>query len=387
MSTFLYQQGEYFAQVARGMEELGVQELIELGARDPRPAYRGVSFKADRATAYRICYESRLCSRLFAPLARFRFTDEKDLLRLATDVPWHRLFSKGRTFAVTFNVGNSVIRNGKYASLLVKDAICDRFRQETGGRPDVDTDHPQIVINLFIDRNEAVLSADLAGEALHKRGYRAHGGGPAPMQETLAAAIIRHTGFDGTQRLWDPMCGSGTLVAEALMAAARIPAGYLRQDWGLFALSDFDAASWKRQKAAADARIRPIPPGVLSASDVDGRAVGFARQNLARLPFGPVVGFTVTDFRQAPDFRDGVIVCNPPYGVRLGADDDLPKLYGELGDFLKLHCPGSTAWIYCGDRERITHLHLKPTRKIPLPSGDLDGRLVRLDMYAKIAKE
>jgi len=387
MATFLYQKNEYFAQLARGMEELGAEELAELGARDLRPGYRGVFLRADRPTAYRICYESRLCSRLLAPLARFRFTDEKDLLRLATDVPWHRLFPKGRTFAVTFNVGNSVIRNGKYASLLVKDAICDRFRQETGGRPDVDTERPQVVINLFIDREEAVLSADLAGEALHKRGYRAHGGGPAPMQETLAAAIIRLTGFDGTARLWDPMCGSGTLVAEALMVAARVPAGYLREDWGLFSLSDFDAAAWKRVKAEADARIRPVPPGVLAASDLDARAVGFARKNLARLPFGPVVQFTVSDFARMPDFRDGVLVCNPPYGVRMGEENEVRDLYTALGDFLKLHCPGTTAWVYCGDRARITDLHLKPTRKIPLPSGDLDGRLVRLDLYEKQPKE
>ncbi|PKN46489.1 MAG: RNA methyltransferase [Deltaproteobacteria bacterium HGW-Deltaproteobacteria-17] len=384
---FLYQKNEYFVQIAHGMEELGEAELAELGATNLRRAYRGIAITADRATAYRICYRSRLCSRVLAPLLRASFTDEKDLHRIAVDLPWHQLFSKNRTFAVTFNVGNSVIRNGKYASLLIKDAICDRFRMETGSRPSVDTENPQVVINLFIDGPEAVLSADFSGEALHKRGYRSHGGGPAPMQETLAAAIIRHTGFDGTRPLWDPMCGSGTLVAEALMQAAEIPAGYLRSEFGFFSYSDFDAGAWKRVKAEADACIRPVVPGMILGSDLDARAVGFARKNLSRLPFAPVVQLRIADFRNMPDFRDGLIVANPPYGVRLGSDHEVRQLYTDFGDFLKLHCPGTTAWVYLGDRSRIGDLHLKPTRKIPLPSGDLDGRLLRLDMYEKLTQE
>ncbi len=378
---FLYQEDRFFVQAARGTEEFVGEELRELGALDVESGYRGLHVHAGRETAYRICYASRLASRLLAPLVRFSVTSEKQLYDQALAVPWPDVFSKNRTFAVTFNVAGAVLRNGKYASLLVKDAICDRFRMDTGSRPDVDARNPQVTINLFIHESEVILSADWSGEALHKRGYRSFGGGPAPMQETVAAAIVRFSGFDGTVPLWDPMCGSGTLAAEALMAAARVPAGYLRSGYGLFAFNDFDAGAWRRMKSSCDALIRPVLPGRILASDRDGRAVDFARKNLSKLPFAPVVRLEVSDFREMPDFPDGIIVCNPPYGVRMQPDDGIATLYTALGDFLKQSCTGSTAWVYLGDRTMARHLHLKPARKIPLPSGDLDGRLLRLNLY------
>lgn len=379
---FLFQQTrEYFVQTARGLEELTAEELRELGVSDVRPSYRGLHIKTDDATALRICYESRLASRVLAPLARFALRTEKDVYRHALDIPWHRLFSMKHTFAVTFNVANSIFKNGQYAALLLKDAVCDRFRQEFGARPNVDPENPHVTLHLFIDGDGGQISVDYAGPSLHKRGYRTQDKGPAPMQETLAAAIIRHTGFDGARPLWDPMCGSGTLAAEALMKAARIPAGYLRGTFGFFALETFDAAAWKRVKAAADAALAPPGPGCITASDINKAAIARTRGHLAHLPFYPVVRLRTADFRNMPDFQNGIVVVNPPYGIRMGDAAGAAKLYTELGDFLKRHCTGSTAWVYLGDRSLLGAFHLKPARKIPMPAGSLDGRLVRFDLF------
>lgn len=379
---FLFQHThEYFVQVAHGLEELAAKEIVALGALHVQPAYRGLYIQAEDATVMRICYESRLASRVLALLSRFSIHTEKDVYRHALDIPWHKLFSKNRTFAVTFHVANSVFKNGQYAALLLKDAICDRFRQEFGTRPNVDTNNPHVTFHVFVHGDKGQLSVDYAGTSLHKRGYRTHNHGLAPMQETLAAAILYHTGFDGTRPLWDPMCGSGTLAAEALMKAAHIPAGYLRKYFGFFALETFDAATWKRVKHHADAAISPLFPGRITASDIDAAAVEKARANLAHLPFHPVVQFKTADFVNMPEFHDGIIVCNPPYGIRMGDTASVTKLYTKLGDFLKKHCKGSTAWVYLGNPSLVSAFHLKPACKIPMPAGDLDGRLVCFNLF------
>ena len=307
----------YFAQLAGGLEALGAEELVELGAREPATAYRGCYFDADAATLYRINYQSRLATRVLAPLTSFGCHNPDYLYRTLYGFDWTDFMGVDDTFAVFANVSNSKIRHSKYAALRVKDAIVDRFRETHGRRPNVDTRDPHVWFNLHLENNHATLSLDTSGGSLHRRGYR-QAAGTAPMQETVAAAIIRLSGWDGERPLYDPMCGSGTLLAEALMHGCRIPAGYLRERFGFEALPDFEAALWQQVKAAADAQMRALPEGRIAGSDLDPDMVAAARQNLAALPFGERVQVRVADVLKLDGFDGTTLVTNPPYGLRMG---------------------------------------------------------------------
>ena len=370
----------FFAQIAGGTEDLGAKELSELGAHDVMTAYRGVYFNADPATLYRINYCSRLVTRVLAPLTSFGCHNPDYLYRRARDLDWTDFLSLDDTFAVFANVSNSKIRHSQYAALRVKDAIVDQFRDRTGRRPDVDARDPDVWINLYIENNYATISLGASGGSLHRRGYRS-AAGEAPMQETVAAAIIRLTGWDGERPLYDPMCGSGTLLAEALMHVCRIPSGYLRDPFGFEALPDFDPEVWAEVKQAADARIRPLPEGLIAGSDRDAEAVAAARENLDALPYGGRVELAVRDYRAIQRLNDVTIVTNPPYGLRMGRVDEMGDFFRELGDFLKQRCTGSKAYIYVGDPALLKKVGLRASWKKPLVSGALEGRLGKYELY------
>jgi putative N6-adenine-specific DNA methylase len=251
---FTYQKsGRYFAQVAKGLEELGRQELHQLGAREIKPGYRGFYFSADRATLYRINYSGRILSRILAPLLRFDCHSDKYLYRTAAKIDWFALFSLKNTFAIRANVSHSNIKHSQFAAQRLKDAIVDRFRQETGKRPSVDTKEPDVLFNLHIQNNRATVYLDTSGGSLHRRGYRLQSV-EAPMQEIVAAAMVRLSGWNGERPLVDPMCGSGTILCEAMMHYCRIPAGYLWKQFGFNALPDFDAGIWKKVKRQVDSK-------------------------------------------------------------------------------------------------------------------------------------
>lgn len=380
-SVFLYQQNQhYFAQIAEGLEDAGSDELRRLGAREIRPAYRGLHFEADKAALYRINYQSRLVTRVLAPLAAFPCHEPDYLYRKAKLIPWKELMGVDQTLAVFANLSNSKIRHSQYAALCLKDAIVDYFREDCGRRPDIRRIDPDVWVNLFIENNQAVISLDTSGGSLHRRGYRREGV-EAPMQETVAAAVICWTEWDGGRPLIDPMCGSGTLLAEALMHYCRIPAGCLRRRFGFERLPDFDGSLWSSVKAVADRGTRPLPAGLISGSDMDGEAVDTARENLRRLPHGENITLQRADVRRLRDLSERVIVCNPPYGVRLKDPSGIGEFYREIGDFLKQRCRGTTAFVYFGNREMLKYIGLKPAWKRPLKTGGLDGRLAKFEMY------
>jgi putative N6-adenine-specific DNA methylase len=378
---FLYQQNRrYFAQVAEGLEEEAVSEIRRLGGRDPRPIRRGVHFEADQPGLYRVNYMARLITRVLAPLALFPCRSTDMLYRQVKALPWEALLAPEQTIAVFANVVASDIRHSQHAALCVKDAVVDHFREACGRRPDVARIDPDLWINLYIEKNRAAVSLDASGGSLHRRGYRREGLA-APMQETVAAAVIRWTGWEGAAPLVDPMCGSGTLLAEALMHAGRIPAGYLRPRFGFERLPDFDRRRWLAVKAEADAAIREIPAGRIAGSDISAAAVEAARGNLARLPGGDRIAVARCDWRRIERLEGRIIVTNPPHGIRLSPRADLSSFYAEFGDFLKRRCRGSTAFVYFGEREWIKRIGLRPAWKRPLKNGGLDGRLVRFDLY------
>ncbi|MDY6831850.1 MAG: THUMP domain-containing protein [Thermodesulfobacteriota bacterium] len=381
-SAYVYQQENwYVARVEESFKAAGIQELADLGAADIEPTPRGIRFSADRATLYKINYTSRLLSRCLAPLAVFPCRHADDLYSAGKALPWKDFFIKGRTFAITADVVNSDITDARYTTLRLKDAIADYFTENTGRqRPDVDTRNPDVRVDVTVLDNRAVISLDTSGEALHKRGYRELSVS-APMQETVAAAILHFSRWDKKTPLYDPMCGSGTLLCEALMAACNIPAGILRNAFGFQILPDFDPALWQQVRKAADAGITEIPEGLIAGSDVNPAAVTAAKTNLMGLHYGGRVSIAQQAFLDIPELENRLIITNPPYGIRMGRDRDLRFFYKCLGDFLKQKCRGSTAWIYFGDRDYIKNLGLKTAWKLPLRAGGLDGRLVRYELY------
>ena len=382
MTDYLYQSGDdFFAQVPDGGEEVATEELLRLGASKVTPGYRGVYFSADRDSLYRIVYCALTISRVLCPLIRFQAHSPEYLYKRVQDIDWTKLFTNRRTFAVFATVANSAIRHSQYAALTVKDAIVDQFRDKTGSRPDIEPLNPDLWINLYLHANRATISLDLSGGSMHRRGYRVESI-EAPMQETVAAVMVAMTGWNGERPFVDPMCGSGTLLCEALMRYCRIPAAYLRPKQGARFMPDYDAAAWDAMKKQSDVAIRALPEGMIKGSDASRDAAHAARTNLSKLPDGRRVVVDAKRYQEIESIHDATIVTNPPYGVRVGKRDAMPEFVREFGDFLKQRCTGSTAFVYFGERELIKSVGLRPTFKKPLANGGLDGRLVKLDLFA-----
>ncbi|MBU1099114.1 MAG: class I SAM-dependent RNA methyltransferase [Bacteroidetes bacterium] len=376
----------FFAQVTGQMEEMCEQELIALGATNTRPVYRGIYFNAEKADLYKIIYTSRLITRVLAPLTSFYAKDTDALRRTAFKFSWDDFLSLKDTFAITASVSNSKITHSKYAALCLKDSIADYFTAKKGKRPNVETKSPDVRFNLHIDRDQAVVSLDVSGESLHKRGYRLLAG-EAPMQETLAAAMVNLSYWNGDVPLGDFMCGSGTILCEALMHYCKIPAQYLRTNFGFFNLPDFDKELWKKVKEAADKEIRPLPKGLIFGSDKSIRAIEVARENLDRLPHSGNIELFTRSFQEIENFENGVIITNPPYGIRIGEKEEAQILFKEFGDFIKQKCNGTSAFIYSGDPGLRKHIGLKTSKRIPLVNGKLEGVLFQIDSFKGTHKE
>ena len=378
---FEYQKfGRFFAPVAGKMEEFAAEEFTALGAERVQAQFRGLSFHANHETLYKIIYSTRLASRVFAPLLTFACHSTKYLVATATKMDWEQIMDLDSTFAITCSVGKSNITHSHYAALCLKDGIADHFMDKYGRRPNVDVKNPDVRLNLHILENRAVISLDLCGDALHKRGYRTQAL-LAPMQETLAAAMVTLSGWDGTTPLWDPMCGAGTLLAEALMQYCNIPAQYCRRRFGFTQMPDFDADLWDKVKADVDGAIKEIPQGLLRGTDLDPAAIEIAQQNLANLPYGDRVEFEAKDFHDVESYEQGTIIMNPPYGIRLETTEIVRGLYKEFGDFLKKRCNGTVAWIFVGDRSLRKAFGLKPSKGTILVNGSLEGELLKIESF------
>ncbi len=362
---FSYQKNNrFFAQIADGFTEAAATELSELGASQIEPVYRGLHFNAAPRALYRINYQSRLCSRITAPLITFDCHSAKYLYKTAVKIPWQQLLDNSNSFAVKATVNKSKINHSQFAALRLKDAVVDYFKAETGLRPDIDRQTPDLWLDLYINNNRATISLDLSGGSLHRRGYRADAV-EAPMQETLAAAIIRLSEWQGERPLIDPMCGSGTLLAEALMHYCRLPAGLLRSHFGFEMMPDFKKEIWQEVRREANDNIIPLPNGLIGGSDILKPASAAARDNLTNLPEGQKVIIKTIPFQDIETLTNTTIICNPPYGVRLKNSTEAAALIEEFGNFLKRKCTGSTAYIYLGRRELLKSVGLHPSWKSP----------------------
>ncbi len=379
--VYMYEkESRYLAQVAESIKDIAAQELESLGAYELKPVFRGIWFKADQRDFYKIVYCSRLVSRILAPLASFECKDKNDLYRAARKIRWEELLGLSTRFSITANVSDSGITHSNFAGLKVKDAIADYFRDRTGRRPSVNADQPDIIINIHIHRDIATLSVDASAGPMHRRGYREESVS-APMQETVAASIIALSQWDGTKPLYDPMCGSGTLLCEALMKYCRIPAMIFREKFGFERLPDFNARVWDKVKKQLLDEIKEPEKGLVSGSDISEDSVNAAKTNIMGLHFGDRVLIEQKDFRDIDSLEDHVIVANPPYGIRMGKDENLNLFYRDLGLFLKDRCHRSQAFIYFGEPRYIKKLPLAPSWKRPLKIGGLNGKLVKYEVY------
>ncbi|MCS5573206.1 MAG: THUMP domain-containing protein, partial [Pseudomonadales bacterium] len=314
---YAYQKtNRYFAQVADDIKELAAAEIQDLGAAEVRLTYRGLYFEASSDVLYCLNLRSALVHRILAPLLTFDCHSDRYLYKTAAKVQWSDFLTPDHTFAVFATVSNSSIRHSKFAALRLKDAIVDYFRATTGKRPSIETQRPDLWINLRIHNNRATISIDTSGGSLHRRRYRLQTV-EAPMIETLAAAILKAAEWDWRQPLYDPFCGSGTLLCEAYLQATQTPPGMLRSHFGFERLPDFDPRQWNQVKQACSRNTIAISKNLVAGSDISKTAVAAARRNANTCDQHGNITIHQRDVFQIDKLEQKFILCNPPYGVRL----------------------------------------------------------------------
>ncbi len=372
-----------FVSCAPALEPLLLDELKELGVSDLHVGYRGVFVEQwDWPTLYKINYGSRLASRVLLPLARFRCFDRKSLYRHIFDIDWSAYLKDGYTFAIDANVHHRELRNSLFAAQVVKDAICDQMRQRTGRRPSIDVQNPTIQLNLYIQQTLAIISFDTSGAPLHKRGYRQESV-EAPVQETLAAAMLRLAHYSPDQIMLDPCCGSGTLLIEAALMATQTPPGYLRQQWGFMRHPEYNVTEWLKVRNKLDEKRQPLKSNHLFGIDINKNAVWATKTNLKAAGFGQFVEVSQADFRDfTPSIPPTLILTNPPHGRRLEDENQLRPFYRALGDFMKQKsAKPSRGFIFTGNLELAKEVGLAASRRHVLSNGGIDSRLLEYDLY------
>jgi len=372
----------FFAPCPRGLESALAVELGTLDAAFVVPADGGVAFSGPLELAYRANLESRLASRILWQVAHGAYRDEDALYRLAHGIDWSRHFRADRTLRADVAATRSPLTSLEFATLRIKDAVCDHFRARTGKRPSVDKQRPDVRVHAYLTEREATLYLDTSGEPLFKRGWR-RDTDAAPLRENLAAGLLALTGWMPETPLLDPMCGSGTLAIEAaLIASGRAPG--LARTFGFQKLAWYDGPTWQRIRQRARDRVRPAPPApTIYASDHDPRAIAQCRTNAAHAGIADWIAVEEGDvLSRAAPAPAGLLLANPPYGVRLDDDARLAAFYPQLGDALKQHFAGWTAYLFTGDLRLARLIGLKPSRKTPLYNGNIECRLYRFDLVA-----
>ena len=369
-----------FAAVPRGAEELAAVELAALGINDAKLGKGGVAFCTNRAGLYRANLWLRTASRVLVQLALFPCPGQNELYAGVHAIAWQELITPDMTLAVDCSLRDSSLTHSGFVALKTKDAIVDRIRESCGQRPNVDTASPDVRINVHLHKNVCTISLDSSGDSLDRRGYRLERN-EAPLRETLAAAVVSLTGWDGSIPLADPMCGSGTIPVEAALLAAHIPPGFQRQ-FGFQRWLDFDDALWGDICAEAETGIRKLPVGLITGYDLDSKALALARRNTAKAGLEAQIHYFHTALQEfQPEGDKGVVIINPPYGMRLGEEDDLRELYCQIGDVMKKRCRGWTGYVLTGNLELAKYIGLKASRRFVLFNGAIECRLLKYDLY------
>lgn len=371
----------FFAPCPRGLEGVLAAELAGMGAAAIEASDGGVGFAGPFALCYRANLESRIASRVLWRVGAGRYRREDDIYKAAYALPWLEWFAPERTIMVKVSAKRCPLPSLDFITLRIKDAVCDRLRDLTGERPSVDTHQPDIRIHAFLEENGFALYLDTSGDALFKRGLR-RGAVEAPLRENLAAGILALSGWQPGEALLDPMCGSGTFLMEAAQIALGIPPG-LGREFAFAKLENFDAAAWEAMRGEAAARRKPAAFCNIYGSDLYGDVLKVARENLAAAGLLEAVQLKQCNVLEVPaPAPQGVLVANPPYGVRIGEQQELAALYPELGHALKQRFAGWRAYFFTADLRLAKLIRLSAARRIPLFNGPLECRLFEYKMVA-----
>ncbi len=362
-----------------GLENILAGELRDLGAAGIRPVNRAVLFSGSLDLLYRVNYNSRLALSFLVSVDEFRISSKDDLYKRSMLIDWSGIMDSDTTFSVVSVVNSRLFGHTAFPGLVVKDAIADHFRKRCGRRPTVNTSDPDIVVNLHISHENVNISVDSSVVPLYRRGYR-KSQGPAPLNEVLAAGIVKLSGWDASFPLIDPMCGSATIPVEAGLIALNIPPGRFRSSFGFTKWKNYDAELFRKVRLESDRRVISGKLNI-SASDISAEAVAQAEQNIASAGLSDIISLDVADFRDlkaAPG--PGWLIFNPPYGERI-KPVDIEALYSMTGSALKHNFPGYRAYILTQGSELLKYIGLKTRSKTTLFNGPIKCILAGYELY------
>ena len=373
---------ENFKMVAKtffGFEEILAKELQQLGAQEVEIGTRAVSFKGDKGFMYKANLSLRTALKILKPIYYFRATNEQNLYKGIQGIDWSKYLNEGQTFVIDTTIHSDNFKHTQFVSQKAKDAIVDQFRDKTGVRPSIDKDFPDLRINIHIDRDQVSVALDTSGASLHHRGYRT-ATNIAPINEVLAAGMLLLSGWDGSSDFLDPMCGSGTLLAEAAMIACNIPANINRKEFAFEKWNDWDNDLFDQIIDALIKRTKEFHHTIIGY-DKAPSAVQKAKDNILNANLDEYVSIIQGDFFDSKKENTGPLhmVFNPSYGERLNIE--LERFYREIGDTLKNKYPNTNAWFITANLEALKFVGLRPSRKIKLFNGSLEARLVKYEMY------
>lgn len=372
-----------FVTCAQGLEPLLEEEIKEIGFPGVKAGFRGVYVSnVDLNGIYLLNYSTRIGGRVLLPLEEFKCYDQKALYQGVSRVDWRRYLRGNRTFAIDANVSHRQIKNSHYAALLAKDAICDQLRDQTGKRPNIDVKDPDVQLNLFVHERHAVISLDTSGAPLYKRGYRMQSV-EAPMQESLAAALLRLAKYSEEEVMIDTCCGSGTLLIEAALIATNTAPGFLRTKWGFANLPEYDSVGWLKVKNEVDAKRKPMPKGHLLGLDINQAAIQSAKVNARAAGVHQYIELVHTDFREyEPTVGHSLLITNPPHGNRLGEAEVLKPLYRSLGDFMKrqMAIPGR-GFVFTANLDLSKEVGLSPKKRHVMHQSGEECRFLEFDLF------
>jgi len=378
----------FIAKTITGLEEVLAKELLRLGAREVEPLFRAVAFTGDKGFLYKSNFCLHTALRILVPIHSFEVSDEQSLYNAIKKMPWEDYLEANDSLAIDTVLSTRFFSHSQFISQKAKDAIVDRFREKFQVRPDVDLKNPTLRINLHINENICNVSFDSSGESLHKRGYREQTN-LAPMNEVLAAGLVKLSGWQKHQPLIDPMCGSGTILIEAALIAANIPPGYYRELFGFMKwrkFMPFDEELWKTITDGAIGRIDASDIQIIGG-ELSHHVARKAKENVKLARVEDMVQIRECDFREFdPPERKGVVIVNPPYGERMDKDD-LTELYKSIGDTFKKKFTGYDCWLITSNKEALKHLGLRTSRRIPVFNGPLECRFVKYEMYMGSKKQ
>ena len=371
----------YFATVAHGLESIAAQELERLGAQGVSPEFTGVHFVGDKAMLYRVNLWARTIFKVLVPLREFSCPNSDTLYQEVQKISWDAYLHPHNTLAVNCTGGNQKLNHTHFTALQIKNAIVDQQRSKLGQRSSVDAENPDVLINAHIDRDRCILSLDSSGTSLHRRGYR-QAMGTAPLKETLAAALLHMAGWDSSLPLLDPLCGSGTLPLEGGLIALNIAPGLFRRKFGFESWLDFDEQLWQELLTEAQNSELPNLKAPIFGSDRDPNVLLQARTNAKASGIEQQITFAQTELSELEAPADcGILICNPPYGERLGDVQELGALYKTLGDILKQRFKGWTAFVLTGNKDLAKSVGLRASRRIPVYNGSLACTLLKYELY------